>query len=61
MISHAREASLQTGAKIKKGLRGVAQALVIIGAPGPIRTADNLVRSQGLYPAELRALEVLRH
>jgi hypothetical protein len=28
------------------------------GAPGPIRTADNLVRSQGLYPAELRALDV---
>ena len=25
------------------------------GAPGPIRTADHLVRSQGLYPAELRA------
>ena len=25
------------------------------GAPGEIRTPDNLVRSQGLYPAELRA------
>ena len=31
------------------------QVPIIIGAPGPIRTADNLVRSQGLYPAELRA------
>jgi hypothetical protein len=26
-----------------------------IGAPGPIRTADLLVRSQTLYPTELRA------
>lgn len=25
------------------------------GAPGPIRTADRLVRSQVLYPTELRA------
>ena len=27
-----------------------------IGAPGRIRTADPLVRSQVLYPTELRAL-----
>ena len=27
-----------------------------IGAPGEIRTPDHLVRSQVLYPAELRAL-----
>jgi hypothetical protein len=26
------------------------------GAPGEIRTPDRLVRSQVLYPAELRAL-----
>jgi hypothetical protein len=26
-----------------------------IGAPGEIRTPDHLVRSQVLYPAELRA------
>ena len=26
------------------------------GAPGRIRTSDHLVRSQVLYPAELRAL-----
>ena len=26
------------------------------GAPGEIRTPDHLVRSQVLYPAELRAL-----
>lgn len=29
--------------------------LVIIGTPGEIRTPDRLVRSQELYPAELRA------
>ena len=28
------------------------------GAPGRIRTSDRLVRSQVLYPAELRAREV---
>ena len=27
------------------------------GAPGEIRTPDHLVRSQVLYPAELRALK----
>jgi hypothetical protein len=31
------------------------QALVLNGAPGEIRTPDHLVRSQVLYPAELRA------
>ena len=32
-----------------------------IGAPGRIRTSDRLVRSQVLYPAELRAhLHILR-
>jgi hypothetical protein len=31
------------------------QALDKIGAPGRIRTSDPLVRSQMLYPAELRA------
>ncbi len=29
-----------------------------IGAPGEIRTPDRLVRSQVLYPAELRARKV---
>jgi hypothetical protein len=29
---------------------------VLNGAPGTIRTCDRLVRSQVLYPAELRAL-----
>ena len=29
--------------------------LMIYGAPGPIRTAGLLVRSQTLYPTELRA------
>ena len=28
------------------------------GAPGEIRTPDHLVRSQVLYPTELRALEI---
>ncbi len=28
----------------------------LYGAPGTIRTCDRLVRSQVLYPAELRAL-----
>jgi hypothetical protein len=32
-----------------------------IGAPGTIRTCDRLVRSQVLYPAELRARKVLTH
>ena len=30
------------------------------GAPGEIRTPDTLVRSQVLYPTELRALNVSR-
>jgi hypothetical protein len=30
---------------------------LIFGAPGRIRTHDPLVRSQVLYPTELRALE----
>ena len=34
------------------------QADVLIGAPGEIRTPDHLVRSQILYPAELRALSL---
>ncbi len=29
---------------------------MLYGAPGGIRTPDHLVRSQVLYPAELRAL-----
>ena len=33
--------------------------VLLFGAPGEIRTPDPLVRSQVLYPAELRVLEVL--
>ena len=33
------------------------QALILYGAPGEIRTPDPLVRSQILYPTELRARE----
>ena len=35
--------------------KGPHRALFRIGAPGEIRTPDPLVRSQVLYPAELRA------
>lgn len=34
--------------------------LFAYGAPGMIRTCDPLVRSQVLYPAELRALKEVR-
>ena len=33
------------------------QSLILYGAPGEIRTPDPLVRSQILYPTELRARE----
>ncbi len=35
--------------------RGCHPEASIIGAPGEIRTPDPLVRSQVLYPTELRA------
>src|ERR1700723_1614330 len=35
--------------------KNVASNFLILSAPGRIRTADHLVRSQVLYPAELRA------
>ena len=38
-----------------KGLENCFQAFVLFGAPGEIRTPDPLVRSQVLYPTELRA------
>ncbi len=41
-------------AHIKKAHRN--DELFVVGAPGEIRTPDQLVRSQLLYPAELRAL-----
>ncbi len=34
-------------------------AYLFIGAPGEIRTPDLLVRSQPLYPTELRARETV--
>ena len=37
------------------GLVGRKNSAGLIGAPGPIRTADPRVRSPVLYPAELRA------
>src|SRR5512138_2029875 len=43
----------------EKGLRS-SQALKF-GAPGRIRTHDPLVRSQVLYPTELRAREALQY
>ena len=33
---------------------GRPNLLILIGAPGMIRTCDPLIRSQVLYPAELR-------
>jgi hypothetical protein len=48
--------------KIKSGEQG-AKPLDYFGkygAPGTIRTCDRLVRSQVLYPAELRAQKLLR-
>ena len=33
--------------------------VLLFGAPGEIRTPDQVVRSHLLYPAELRVLEVL--
>lgn len=47
------------GTKSKKGREALLRLLLracFIGAPGEIRTPDHLVRSQVLYPAELRAL-----
>lgn len=35
--------------------KGQGKCLVLFGAPGGIRTRDLLIRSQALYPAELRA------
>ena len=32
---------------------------LLFGAPGEIRTPDQVVRSHLLYPAELRVLEVV--
>ena len=36
----------------------IVEALAMYGAPETIRTSDRLVRSQVLYPAELRAHRV---
>jgi hypothetical protein len=44
--------------KALAGLSDGKNAEKIIGAPGEIRTPDLLVRSQTLYPTELRAREV---
>ena len=40
---------------IKKLSAFLLKALFLCGAPGAIRTPDPLIRSQILYPAELRA------
>ena len=42
----------------KKGIAQRQSLFLGDGAPGEIRTPDHLVRSQVLYPTELRALEV---
>src|SRR5262245_35866602 len=51
-IRYAQSAERLTGRR-KNGAPG--QNATENGAPGRIRTADHLVRSQVLYPAELRA------
>ena len=43
------------GSETNKGLGAISQAFILSGAPGEIRTPDPLVRSQVLYPTELRA------
>ena len=44
-----------TRRKETNGLNRIVEPLDILGAPGRIRTHDPLVRSQVLYPTELRA------
>ena len=36
-----------------------AKALIFVGAPGETRTPNLLIRSQMLYPIELRALNII--
>jgi integrase len=45
----------KTVAAVKTADSATAQVIEIVGAPGEIRTPDLLVRSQALYPTELRA------
>ena len=42
---------------VKKAYSGNCKPFLFFGAPEEIRTPDPLVRSQVLYPAELRARE----
>ena len=44
-----------TKVNTKKGEFGGPKSPVFYGAPGMIRTCDLLIRSQALYPTELRA------
>ena len=41
--------------QLSYGRRFTLERVIQVGAPGEIRTPDRLVRSQVLYPAELRA------
>ena len=45
------------GAEISRSLSGMFKKFREDGTPGPIRTADLLLRRETLYPAELRAHE----
>jgi hypothetical protein len=40
--------------------KACARQALCYGAPGMIRTCDHLIRSQVLYPAELRVLKEVR-
>ena len=59
----AASAKLKSGAKLVKihqkpgstGLHPGFKTIDLIGAPGTTRTSDLLIRSQALYPTELRA------
>ena len=53
------EMGLEVGRAERQSKKGLAflQAPFLFGAPEEIRTPDPLVRSQVLYPAELRARE----
>ena len=50
-----KETTLKSLCKQKRFPTGKLKTQIISGAPGEIRTPDPLIRSQILYPAELRA------
>ncbi len=51
-----RECGSVANGKKRLSTKKTAESLDFGGTPGEIRTPDPLIRSQILYPAELRAL-----